>query len=400
MKDLSKVKQAIEDIKNGKIIIVTDNETRENEGDFICAAEFATPENVNFMAKYAKGLICMPMSHEICEKLSLKPMLDTNTDNHETAFMTSIDYKDTKTGISAYERSMTATKAVEGSTTGLDFRKPGHMFPLESKEGGVLEREGHTEATVDLMRLAGLKKCGLCCEIMEEDGHMMQNENLEKLAQKFHLTKISIDELIEYRLTNEKIVEKMAEANLPTKYGTFHIIAFQNRKTEDVHIALTMGNLKEDEPVLCRVHSKCLTGDVFGSCKCDCGEQLDIALKEVAKEKKGIILYMEQEGRGIGIINKIKAYKLQEEGLDTVEANTKLGFAPDLRNYRDAAEILKTLGVNQIRLLTNNPAKLEGLKKYGIEIMQRQKIEVKPNDIDRNYLITKQEKMGHLTNYK
>lgn len=399
MKDLSKVEQAIEDIKNGKIIIVTDNEDRENEGDFICAAEFATPENVNFMAKYAKGLICMPMSHEICEQLSLKPMIEVNTDNHETAFMTSIDYKDTKTGISAYERSITAIKAVEEGICGQDFRKPGHMFPLEAKKNGVLERDGHTEATVDIVKLAGLKECGLCCEIMEEDGHMMKNENLEKLAQKFNLTKISIEDLIEYRLIHEKTVEKKSEAKLPTKYGTFTISAFQNINTEEVHIALSMGEFKKDEAILCRVHSKCLTGDVFGSCKCDCGEQLEMSLRLIAKEKKGIVLYMEQEGRGLGIINKIKAYKLQEEGLDTVEANEKLGFAPDLRNYKDAAEMLKDFGIHKIRLLTNNPTKLEGLTKYGIEITERLKIEVNPNDVDINYLITKQEKMGHMTNY-
>lgn len=399
MKDLSKVEKAIEDIKKGKIIIVTDDEDRENEGDFICAAEFATPDNVNFMAKYAKGLICMPMSHKMCEKLGLKPMVETNTDNHQTAFMTSIDYIDTKTGISAYERSITAIKAVEDGTTGLDFRKPGHMFPLEAKGNGVFERNGHTEATVDIMKMAGLKECGLCCEIMEDDGHMMTNDNLEKLAKKFGLTKISIEELIEYRMKTEKRVEMKAQAKLPTKYGEFTIYAFENKVTNEVHVALTMGEFKEGEEVLCRIHSKCLTGDVFGSCKCDCGEQLHLALKRIAEEKKGIVLYMEHEGRGIGIINKIKAYKLQEEGLDTVEANLKLGFKADLRDYRDSAEMLKILGVNKVRLLTNNPAKLEGLTKYGIEIASREKIEATPNEIDLNYLLTKQNKMGHLTNY-
>ena len=378
------VKQALEDLRNGKIIIVTDDEERENEGDFICAAEFATPENVNLMAKYAKGLICMPMSKKICEKLSLKPMVEKNTDNHETAFMTSIDYIDTTTGISAYERSITAIKAVEDGTTGSDFRKPGHMFPLEAKENGVLERNGHTEATVDLMKLAGLKECGLCCEIMEDDGHMMKNDRLEELARTLNLTKISIEELIQYILENEKRVEKKAEAKLPTKYGDFTITAFQNKVTNEVHVSLTMGEFKENEEVLCRVHSKCLTGDVFGSLKCDCGEQLELAMKEIAKAKKGVILYMEHEGRGIGIINKIKAYKLQEQGLDTVEANLKLGFEADLRDYRDAAEMLKILGINKIKLLTNNPTK----------------IEVDPNDINLNYLLTKQNKMSHMTDYK
>jgi len=274
------------------------------------------------------------------------------------------------------------------------------MFPLESKPNGVLERDGHTEATVDLVRIAGLKECGLCCEIMEEDGHMMQKEALEEMAEKFGLTKISIDEIIEYRIETEKVVEEKAKAKLTTKYGIFDIYAFQNIHTEEVHIALTMGDFKRDEEVLCRVHSKCLTGDVFSSLKCDCGEQLEIALKTVAKEGKGVILYMEQEGRGIGIINKIKAYKLQEEGLDTVEANVKLGFEPDLRDYRDASEILKTLGINKIKVLTNNPKKLEGLTKYGIEITKRLKIEVTPNNIDKEYLLTKQNKMGHLTDYK
>lgn len=394
------VKQALEDLRNGKVIIVTDNEDRENEGDFICAAEFATPENVNLMAKYAKGLICMPMSKAICEKLSLKPMVEKNTDNHETAFMTSIDYKDTMTGISAYERSMTAIKTVEEGTTGLDFRKPGHMFPLEAKDNGVLERDGHTEATVDLMKLAGLKECGLCCEIMEEDGHMMKHDRLEELAKALNLTKISIKELIQYILENEHRVEKKAEAKLPTKYGDFIISAFQNKITNEVHVALTMGEFKENEEVLCRIHSKCLTGDVFSSLKCDCGEQLEIAMQEVAKVKKGVILYMEHEGRGIGIINKIKAYKLQEEGLDTVEANLKLGFKADLRDYRDAAEMLKILGINKIKLLTNNPTKIEGLSKYGIDVTSREKIEVEPNDINLNYLLTKQNKMSHMTDYK
>ncbi len=399
MKDLSKVEKAIADIKQGKIIIVTDDEDRENEGDFICAAEFATPENVNFMAKFGKGLICMPMSHKICEKLSLKPMVDTNTDNHQTAFMTSIDYIGTTTGISAYERSITAIKAVEDGTNTLDFRKPGHMFPLEAKENGVLERNGHTEATVDIMKIAGLKQCGLCCEIMEEDGHMMKNDRLDELARKYDLSKISIKELIEYRLETEKQVELKAQANLPTKYGDFKIHAFENKLTHEVHVALSMGDFKEGEEVLCRIHSKCLTGDVFSSCKCDCGEQLDLALKKIAEEKKGVVLYMEHEGRGIGIINKIKAYKLQEQGLDTVEANLKLGFKADLRDYRDSAEMLKILGITKVRLLTNNPAKLEGLTKYGIEISAREKIEVEPNEIDFNYLLTKQNKMGHLTNY-
>ncbi len=394
------VKQALEDLRNGKIIIVTDDEERENEGDFICAAEFATPENVNLMAKYAKGLICMPMSKKICEKLSLKPMVEKNTDNHETAFMTSIDYIDTTTGISAYERSITAIKAVEDGTTGSDFRKPGHMFPLEAKENGVLERNGHTEATVDLMKLAGLKECGLCCEIMEDDGHMMKNDRLEELARTLNLTKISIEELIQYILENEKRVEKKAEAKLPTKYGDFTITAFQNKVTNEVHVSLTMGEFKENEEVLCRVHSKCLTGDVFGSLKCDCGEQLELAMKEIAKAKKGVILYMEHEGRGIGIINKIKAYKLQEQGLDTVEANLKLGFEADLRDYRDAAEMLKILGINKIKLLTNNPTKIEGLSKYGIDVTSREKIEVEPNDINLNYLLTKQNKMSHMTDYK
>ena len=390
------VEECLEALKRGEIVLVTDDADRENEGDCICAAEFATRENVNFMATYAKGLICMPMSAEWCDRLDLPQMVDRNTDNHETAFTVSIDHVATTTGISAAERSATALAVVRDGVRPADFRRPGHMFPLRAREGGVLRRAGHTEATVDLCRLAGLKEVGLCCEVMRDDGTMARLDDVAAFAKAHNLRMTTIADIIAYRRRNDRLVERVEEVDLPTDHGHFRLSMYKSRVTGLEHLALVKGNVADGEPVLVRVHSECFTGDVLGSERCDCGPQLHTAMEMVEREGRGAVLYMRQEGRGIGLEQKLHAYKKQEEGLDTVEANIALGFPPDLRDYGEGAQMLVDLGIRRLRLLTNNPRKIAGLEGYGLEIVERVPIVIPANAHDKRYLDTKKSKMGHL----
>ena len=390
------VEDCLAALRRGEIVVVTDDADRENEGDCICAAEFATTANVNFMATYAKGLICMPMSADFCRRLDLPQMVANNTDNHHTAFTVSIDATETTTGISAAERSMTALACVRDGAAPDDFRRPGHMFPLEARAGGVLRRSGHTEATVDLCRLAGLKEAGLCCEIMKDDGTMARLADVRAFASAHGLKMTTIADLIAYRRRNDRLVERVEDVDLPTDHGHFRLKMYRSRISGLEHLALVKGDVADGKPVLVRVHSECFTGDVLGSERCDCGPQLHTAMEMIEREGRGAVLYMRQEGRGIGLANKLHAYKKQEEGLDTVEANVALGFPPDLRDYGEGAQMLVDLGIRQLRLLTNNPCKIAGLEGYGLVIVERVPIVIPANAYDRRYLDTKREKMGHI----
>lgn len=395
----SSIAHAIEDIKNGKMVIVIDDPGRENEGDLIIAAEKATPEAINFMVKHARGLVCMPMEGRDLDRLGVPAMVEKNTDNHETAFTVSIDHKDTSTGISAFERAQTIQSLVDETAGPEDFRRPGHIFPLRARDGGVLKRTGHTEAAVDLAKLAGLKPAGVICEILKDDGTMARTPELMEFAEQHDISIITITDLVAYRSKRESLVECVVETRLPTKFGVFRIRGYQNRINGEHHIALIMGEIDGDTPVLTRVHSECLTGDALGSIRCDCGDQYAAAMAQIAEEGRGILLYMRQEGRGIGLINKLKAYALQDQGMDTVEANLALGFSEDLRDYGIGAQILKDIGVKKLRLMTNNPKKIKGLEGYGLEITERVPIQMEANAENVTYLKAKQQKLHHLLVY-
>lgn len=396
-KILDSIEDAIEAIRNGEVIIVVDDEDRENEGDFICAAEKVTPEIVNFMATHGRGLICAPIVEERCDELGLELMVGRNTSLHETPFTVSVDLlgQGCTTGISASDRAKTIQALVDPNTKSQDLGKPGHIFPLKAKKGGVLRRTGHTEAAIDFARLAGFSPGGVLVEIMKDDGTMARLPDLRKVADDFDLKLVSIKDLISYRMQHETLIERVIDVNLPTQHGDFDLVAYKQLNTGDTHLALSKGSWEEDEPVLVRVHSSCVTGDVFGSCRCDCGNQLHAAMEMVDQEGKGVVLYMNQEGRGIGLINKLKAYKLQENGMDTVEANIHLGFKMDGRDYGVGAQILRNLGIRKMRLISNNPQKRAGLKGYGLEIVENVPLEIAPNIHNEKYLQTKRDKMGH-----